>query len=330
MPRQPLGKHSSTRSHAAGPSARNRHDLGPSRQPHVAEAYVWRGAHQQTAKGQSRSLGTRKVKTQTCCRQAASKRGHPLSHSQPTGKWEGRGPPHLKGPRAVGLQPSEPQLSTCWGETTPQGRHADETEAQGKRLANYGGHTDVGGGVLEENPTAQIKGEAGSLPSRAGRQGGQLWGARTRPRLLPQELREARQDPGRSRHSAPPRPPRPAWPTLAPQAPAERAGFTDTRAPGPRPPPQGTRPALVRATQQHPRDDTHQLPDHSPCAVGPAGQAIGREEEGLQVVCELVPVGHGATGICAAVDQLTILQAGGRQGNVSSTGWGQNTFVSAH
>lgn len=206
MPRQPLGKHSSTRSHAAGPSARNRHDLGPSRQPHVAEAYVWRGAHQQTAKGQSRSLGTRKVKTQTCCRQAASKRGHPLSHSQPTGKWEGRGPPHLKGPRAVGLQPSEPQLSTCWGETTPQGRHADETEAQGKRLANYGGHTDVGGGVLEENPTAQIKGEAGSLPSRAGRQGGQLWGARTRPRLLPQELREARQDPGRSRHSAPPAP----------------------------------------------------------------------------------------------------------------------------
>lgn len=164
----------------------------------------------------------------------------------------------------------------------------------------------------------------GVLPAGLGGREGRPWGAPTSPRPLPQELREARQAPGIPAPLCPP--PCPAWPTLAAQAPAERAGFTDTRAPWRRPPPQGTRPALVRAAQQHPRDDPHQLPDHSPGAVGPAGQAVGREEEGLQVVRELVPVRHGAAGVRAAVDQLPVLRAGDRQGDVNSTGGsGQDT-----
>lgn len=109
--------------------------------------------------------------------------------------------------------------------------------------------------------------------------------------------------------------PSPAWPTLAPQASAERAGLTDVRAPGAGPPPQHTCPAPVRATQQHPRDDVHQLPDHSPCTVGPAGQAVGWEEERLQMVGQLAPISHRAAHVSAAINQLTVLQAGERQGS---------------
>lgn len=99
----------------------------------------------------------------------------------------------------------------------------------------------------------------------------------------------------------------PAWPTLVAQAPAVRAGFTDTRALQAWPQPQGAGPALFRVAQQHPCDNTHQLPDHGTCAVGPASQAVGREEERLQVVCKLAPVGHGTAGVFAAINQLTIL-----------------------
>lgn len=95
-------------------------------------------------------------------------------------------------------------------------------------------------------------------------------------------------------------------PTLAVEAPAEWAGLTDKRAPGPWP--QGPCPALVRAAQQRPRDDMHQLPDHSPCALGAPGQAIGGEEKGFQLVRQLPQVSRWAPGTTTAVNQLTVLR----------------------
>lgn len=147
------------------------------------------------------------------------------------------------------------------------------------------------------------------------------------PRLLLQKLQETRQDPIRRRRALPT-----CQPTLVTQAPAEGAGFTDTRPWGPRPQLQGTCPALVRATEQHPRDDAHQLPDYGPRTVGPTGQAIGRVEERLQVMCQLLPVNCGAAGIFAAINQLPILQERhrtGRQRDRTSTSahWGRHTAL---
>lgn len=81
-------------------------------------------------------------KTQTHRRWAASSPGCPLSHSQPTGKREVQGPPHPKGPGAVGLRPSESRLSTCWGKPAPQGGQADEPGSRGNCSASYGGCTE--------------------------------------------------------------------------------------------------------------------------------------------------------------------------------------------
>jgi hypothetical protein len=121
--------------------------------------------------------------------------------------------------------------------------------------------------------------------------------------------------------------PTPIWgrlsPTLVAKAPAERAGFTDTWALKPRP--QGTGSALVGAAQQHPRDNMHQLPDHSPRAVGATGQAIGGEEEGLQVVRKFPPVSYRTPGITTTVDQLTILQAGKRKQKTGTSQIGRKT-----